>query len=97
MRERLAKTPVEDKSDENKSDEELKTYTNYIKNTNSNNMVSEFCEKYILQDNNCKIEWKKIHFIWKQFLSSNNLPNVIYSYTLKNLFKERFIYDEESD
>lgn len=89
-----------DKFFENNSDEELKTYTNYIKNTNSNNIVSEFCEKYIIHDSNTtdfKIEWKKIHFIWKQFLSSNNLPNVIYSTTFKGLLKNRFIYDENSD
>jgi hypothetical protein len=32
---------------ENKSDEELKSYTYYLKNTNPNNIVSEFCGKYI--------------------------------------------------
>ena len=89
-----------DKFIENNSDEELKIYTNYIKNTKPSNIVSEFCEKYIYQDINAynlKIEWKNIHFIWKQFLSANNLPNVIYSNNLKSLFKERFLYDEEFD
>ena len=37
------------------------------------------------------------HFVWKQFLSSYNLPNIIYSNTLKNLFKEKYLYDENSD
>jgi hypothetical protein len=89
-----------DKFIENKSDEELKSYTYYIKNNTQSNIVNEFCDKYIYQEvdkTNCKIEWKNIHFIWKQFLSSNNLPNVIYSNTLKNLLKERFTYDEASD
>ena len=43
------------------------------------------------------MEWKNIHFVWKQFLSSYNLPNIIYSNTLKNLFKEKYLYDENSD
>jgi hypothetical protein len=37
---------------DNKSDEELKTYSYYIKNTNSNSIVSEFCSKYIIETNN---------------------------------------------
>jgi len=44
-----------------------------------------------------KIEWKNIHFLWKQFISSNSLPNIIYSNTLKNLLKDKFTYDENTD
>jgi hypothetical protein len=89
-----------DKFIENKSDEELKNYSYYIKNTNQSNIVDDFCEKYINKDidtSSYKIEWKNLHFIWKQFLSNNNLPNVIYSNTLKNLFKDKFLYDESLD
>ena len=43
------------------------------------------------------MEWKNIHFVWKQFLSKYSLPNVIYSNTLKNIIKEKYIYDELSD
>jgi hypothetical protein len=83
---------------DNKSDEELKTYSYYIKNTNSNNIVNEFCSKYIIETNiEYKMEWKNLHFLWKQFLSTCNLPNVIYSNTLKNLIKERYNYNEETD
>ena len=58
------------------------------KNINNNQDINAY---------NLKIEWKNIHFIWKQFLSAHNLPNVIYSNNLKILFKERFLYDEEFD
>ena len=44
-----------------------------------------------------KIEWKNIHFLWKQFISSNSLPNIIYSTTLKGLLKDKFTYDENCD
>jgi hypothetical protein len=83
---------------ETTSDEELKTYTYYLKNTNPQNIVSEFCNKYIIEDMpEYKMEWKNLHFVWKQFLSNSNLPNVIYSNTLKTLVKERYSYDENSD
>ena len=85
---------------ENNSDEEYKNYVYYIKNTTQNNIVNDFCNKYIIHtsDNNNKIEWKNLHFIWKQFLSGLSLPNMIYSNTLKNILKEKFYnYDEGSD
>jgi len=87
-----------DKFIDNKSDEELKSYTYYIKNTNPNTIISEFCNKYIIEANSeYKMEWKNLHFLWKQFLSNCSLPNVIYSNTLKNLIKERYTYNEEND
>ena len=42
-------------------------------------------------------EWKNLHFVWKQFLINSNLQNIIYSNTLKNIFKEKYIYDETTD
>jgi len=89
-----------DKFIENKADEDLKNYTYYIKNTNQTTIVEEFCNKYINQDmdtTSYKMEWKNIHFLWKQFLSSCNLPNVIYSNSLKTIMKEKYLYDEDAD
>jgi hypothetical protein len=87
-----------DKFIENKSDEELTSYVYYLKNTNSNNIVEDFCNKFIIESNNeCKMEWKNLHFVWKQFLYSCSLPNVIYSNTLKILIKEKYTYDDDND
>jgi hypothetical protein len=41
--------------------------------------------------------WKNLHFVWKQFLSSSNLPNIIYSNTLKNIIKDKYVYEEENE
>jgi hypothetical protein len=85
---------------ENKSYEELKIYTYYLKNTTPNRIVIDFSNKYIIESsssNDIKIEWKNLHFLWKQYLSINNLPNVIYSNTLKNIFKQFYTFDESSD
>lgn len=89
-----------DKFIENKSDEELKNYTYYLKYSNPAMIVSEFKNKYIIEtlmDTHILIEWKNLHFIWKQFLSNSNLPNVIYSSSLKNIFKDFYEYVEETD
>jgi hypothetical protein len=88
-----------DKFIENKADEELCNYSYYLKNTSQNEIVNDFCNKYIVDvSNEIKMEWKNIHFVWKQFLSSSCLPNMIYSNTFKNILKEKYgLYDEISD
>jgi hypothetical protein len=94
-----------------KADEELKNYAYYLKNIPQQEIISNFCSKCFQTTNNnttdndneinnnniTKIEWKNVHFIWKQFISSLSLPNMIYSNTLKNLLKETFSYDEITD
>lgn len=83
---------------DNRADEELKQYSYYLKHTNPNNIIDDFSNKYILDGKSeCKMEWKSLHFVWKQFLSKTNLPNVIYSNSLKSQFKEKYSYDGESD
>lgn len=82
---------------ENKSDEELKMYTYYLKNTTQNAIIDDFYNKYIIESTECNIEWKNLHFVWKQFLSNENLPNVIYSNSLKQLLKEKYQYSEATD
>ena len=62
------------------------------------NLVEKFIGEYIEKtSDDFKIEWRNIHFIWKQFLSSNNLPVVIFSNCLKNILKSIISYNEETD
>ena len=88
------------------ADEELKNYSFYLKNIPQQEIISNFCSKCFQITNtnttnttntNDKIEWKNVHFIWKQFISSLSLPNMIYSNTLKNILKETFSYDDSAD
>lgn len=84
----------------NMTDEDIKMYILYLKNNNHRLIVENFCNKFIQPANNetsLKIEWKQLHFIWKQFIHINYLPNIIYSNTLKNLLKEKYKYEEETD
>jgi hypothetical protein len=87
---------------ENKVNEDLKKYVYYIKNNTPQNIVNDFCNKYIIETDKSKntmgeMEWKNLHFLWKQFLSDNQYPNMIYSNTLKQLMKNKYTYSEEHD
>jgi hypothetical protein len=87
-----------DKFIENKYDDEIKNYAYYLKNSTPNCIVSEFCNKYIItSSNSIELEWKNLHFLWKQFLSTSDLPNIIYSNSLKNILKEIYKYNETTD
>jgi hypothetical protein len=87
-----------DKFIENKTDEEIINYAYYLKNSKPSEIVSEFCNKYIINGSNTiQMEWKNLHFLWKQFLSSSDLPNIIYSNSLKNILKDLYNYNETTD
>ena len=92
----------------NNVNEDLKTYSLYLKNNNQNLVIDEFCKHSIIsspvsynnnntEKNKFSIQWKNMHYIWKLYISQFSLPSMIYANTLKNLLKERFSYDEETD
>ena len=81
-----------------KSDEELSNYVFMLKNTNQNQIVNRFINECLDKTTDeFKIEWKNLHFVWKQFLSNIGMPNIIFTTTLKNLLCESLNYDKESD
>lgn len=87
-----------DKFIENKTDEDITNYAYYLKNSKPSEIVSEFCNKYIISaSNDIQLEWKNLHFLWKQFLSNSDLPNIIYYNSLKNILKESYNYNESTD
>ena len=82
---------------ETKLDEEFKNYSYYLKNNTQTEIVNSFSNKFLQSVSGTKIGWKNLHFIWKQFLSNSNLPNMIYSNVLKSILKETYAYDETTD
>jgi hypothetical protein len=81
-----------------KSDEELTYYSYTLKNTTETGLIDNFIAQFIEKtSDDFRVEWKNLHFVWKQFLSSNNLPNVIFSNNLKNYLKDKLAFDEETD
>ena len=84
-----------------KADDDLKGYTLYLKNNTQKDVVAAFCSKCIASNENKEsvsvVEWKNLHFIWKQYLSELKIPNVVFSNTLKALLREKFEYSEDQD
>jgi hypothetical protein len=81
-----------------KSDEELNNYVYMLKNTGENGLILKFVNEYTEKtQEDFKIEWRDLYFIWKEFLSNNNLPNVIFSHSLKNFLKTLISFDEKTD
>lgn len=87
---------------ETKSDEDLKNYAFFLKNNSQNAIIDKFMNQCIEKvgetpENLFAIQWKNMHFVWKQFIHSLTLPNMIYSNTLKNLLKDKLDYNEENE
>ena len=81
-----------------KADHELVQYVYTLKHTTEPGLVDKFvCECIEKTTEGFTMEWKNIHFIWKQFLSSHNLPSVIFSNSLKTMLKTHLSYDEDTD
>lgn len=83
-----------------KSYNNLRTYTYYLRDNKQENIVDNFCNKYIEKcapENGSSICWKNLHYVWKQFLSTMNFPNIIYSNNLKNILKTKYEYNDETD
>jgi len=81
-----------------RSDDDLTNYVYTLRNTTQNGLVQQFIGEFLDKtSDDFRIEWKNLHFIWKQFLSANNLPNVVFSNSLKNILKQYIQYDEDSD
>jgi len=92
----------------NNINDELKSYSLYLKNNSQTKIIDNFCVNSIELVNNVEsyngpvsskisISWKNMHYIWKQYISSSSLPNMIYASNLKTLLIDRFSYDETTD
>jgi hypothetical protein len=71
--------------------------TLYMKNKNEKLVLNEFVRECIVDINDSCVSWKNLHYVWKMFLTSKNIPNLIYSNVLKEMLKEKFAYNEQTD
>jgi len=58
------------------------------------NFIACCIEPVINPTNIYNISWNNMHYIWKLYLSSINVPNMIYSNNLKGLLKTQLTYTE---
>jgi hypothetical protein len=77
-----------------KAEDQIKNYTLFFVNNSIDNILLNFdkeCIEFIeYSGEKYTISWKNMHYIWKQYLASINIPNVLYSNTLKDIFKSKY-------
>lgn len=87
------------KGSENFLINECDTITNnhilYLKINEIDTIINKFTDLYIEEcDESYNIPWKNMFFLWKLFLEENELPNIVFTNTLKNMLTEKFSYSE---
>ena len=81
------------------TDFDLKDHILYLKDNSQGNITKSFYNEYLVNEENVvqdnettAITWKDITFLWKQFLESHTLPNIMFMQVLK---QELIQYVEE--
>ena len=57
-------------------DDNVKTYSLYLKNSDEKSIINKFCRKNIETSDDCCISWKDMQYLWKQYVDNEKLPNV---------------------
>lgn len=77
---------------------DIKSHVMYLQINSQETIVSRFIEHSTQPANDSfQITWKQIHYIWKQYLTYQNIPNMIYSNSLKQMLKQKLTYEESAD
>ena len=87
------------------NDIELNNYTFFLKNNTEDNIIKLFINRFIdipeksdeYNLNDHKISSKNMMYLWKQYIETERLPNVIFTSNLKGKFREVMKYDETED
>ena len=87
------------------SDETNKQYSMFFVNNTSDKIVTDFIKQCLDLSTNATVNlstnalsWKNMHYIWKQYLSAINIPNMLYTNGLKELLKGKLLHSSgESD
>jgi hypothetical protein len=83
----------------------LSSYSFFLKNNTSKEIVDLFCSYYIekCEDTSSNdlpkfnIPWKYMIYLWKSFLDEKKFPNILFNNNLKSLLKDQFTYNETRD
>ena len=79
----------------------IKEYIMFFSMNTTNKIVDQFisqCIEHVSTNttNIYNLSWKNMHYIWKLYLSSINVPNMIYSNNLKTLLKTQLTFTENN-
>jgi hypothetical protein len=75
----------------NSVDDNIKNHALFFVNNSIESIINDFktqCIECVNSNNDMhSVSWKNMHYIWKQYLSTNNIPNILYSNSLKEMLK----------
>ena len=79
------------------SDETNKQYSLFFVNNLIDKIGTDFIKQCLDLSTNVTVtanalSWKNMHYIWKQYLSSINIPNMLYTNGLKELLKSKLLH-----
>lgn len=81
------------------ADDVVKNYVMFFVNNAIENIIEDFkmqCIETVNSNNDMHcISWKNMHYIWKQYLSSCSIPNILYSNSLKDILKMSLSYKDK--
>ena len=74
----------------------IKKNVMFFSSNNIDKIVDDFINQCVEKtvSKEYDLSWNNMHYIWKLYLSSINVPNMIYSNNLKTLLKSRLTYSE---
>lgn len=81
-----------------KAEDSIKNYIFYFVENPLENIIDKFisqCIEHVSIDSN--ITWKNMHYIWKLYLTSINIPNMTYSSQLQTILTNKLEYTLENN
>jgi hypothetical protein len=86
------------------NDNDLRSYTMYLKEHSKDVLVGKFISEYIQtlelsKYPNATISWKNMQFLWKHYLDKKQIPSVMFVNSLKNILIQQLNdeYNEDDD
>jgi hypothetical protein len=73
-----------------KTENSIHNHVLYFTDNSMEKIVDDFVSQCIEQVNaSSNISWKNMHYIWKLYLNSINIPNMVYSNNLQNILSSK--------
>jgi hypothetical protein len=69
----------------------------YLNKNTTESIVDKFLERNITIMPSAKVNSKNMVFLWKNYLGEQNIPNILFYTNFKNMLKDKYTYDEETD
>jgi len=82
----------------------IKEHALYLKTNSLDTIIESFCSRMIDPTETISstqttfvLKWKDMHYLWKTYLSSLSIPNIVYSNKLKQILIQKYTYSELND